>query len=153
MIPTWCTFNLVYWESSGSTRFEHYLLILRRRYTNGIWYIACVCQLAVARLQWYANAVYLAPPQDEQVMLETCRGPWFSINWMKSASRWFHYTEISAVVFPSKFCEMMRHIDVVTPSWCDALRAVNVRLFLASLSRVHELHGEATKPNIWRLAW
>jgi hypothetical protein len=30
------------------------------------------------------------PPEDEQVMLETCRGPWFSTNWMKSASRWFH---------------------------------------------------------------
>jgi hypothetical protein len=27
-------------------------------------------------------------------MLETCRGLWFSINWMKSASSWFHYTDI-----------------------------------------------------------
>jgi hypothetical protein len=26
-------------------------------------------------------------------MFETCRGLWFSINWMKSASRWFHYTD------------------------------------------------------------
>jgi hypothetical protein len=26
-------------------------------------------------------------------LLETCRGPWFPINWMKSASRWFHYTD------------------------------------------------------------
>jgi hypothetical protein len=26
-------------------------------------------------------------------MLETCRGHWFSINWMKNASRWFHYTD------------------------------------------------------------
>jgi hypothetical protein len=26
-------------------------------------------------------------------MLETCRGPWFPINWMKIASRWFHYTD------------------------------------------------------------
>jgi hypothetical protein len=40
------------------------------------------------------SAVCLAPPEDEQVMLETCRGPWFSINWMKSASCWFHYTDI-----------------------------------------------------------
>jgi hypothetical protein len=39
------------------------------------------------------SAVFAAPPEDEQVMLETFRGPWFSINWMKSASRWFHYTE------------------------------------------------------------
>jgi hypothetical protein len=40
------------------------------------------------------SAVGLAPPEDEQVVLETCRGPWFSINWMKSSSRWFHYTDI-----------------------------------------------------------
>jgi hypothetical protein len=31
----------------ASTCFEHYLLILRRRFTNGTWYIACVlCQMA-----------------------------------------------------------------------------------------------------------
>jgi hypothetical protein len=34
-----------------------------------------------------------AHPKVMQVMLEICRGPWFSINWMKSASRWFHYTD------------------------------------------------------------
>jgi hypothetical protein len=28
------------------------------------------------------------------VMLETCRGSWSPINWMKSVSRWFHYTDI-----------------------------------------------------------
>jgi hypothetical protein len=33
-------------------------------------------------------------PEDEQVMLETCRGPWFLINWIKCASRWFHCTDI-----------------------------------------------------------
>jgi hypothetical protein len=27
-------------------------------------------------------------------MFETCRGLWFSINWMKNALRWFHYTDI-----------------------------------------------------------
>jgi hypothetical protein len=37
-----------------------------------------------------SNAVCVAHPEDEQVMLETCRGPWFSIHWMNSASRWFH---------------------------------------------------------------
>jgi hypothetical protein len=42
MKPTWCTFHSIYWESRTSTCFEHYLLILRRRYTNGIWYTACV---------------------------------------------------------------------------------------------------------------
>jgi hypothetical protein len=40
------------------------------------------------------TAICAVPPEDEQVMLETCTGSWFSINWMKSASRWFHYTEI-----------------------------------------------------------
>jgi hypothetical protein len=40
------------------------------------------------------NAVCEAPPEDEKVMLETCRGLWFSINWLKSASRWFRYTDI-----------------------------------------------------------
>jgi hypothetical protein len=40
------------------------------------------------------NPVCVTPPEDEQVMLETCGGPWFSINWMKGASRWFHYTVV-----------------------------------------------------------
>jgi hypothetical protein len=39
------------------------------------------------------NAVCEAPPEDEQVMLETCRGCGFLVYWMKSASCWFHYTE------------------------------------------------------------
>jgi hypothetical protein len=38
------------------------------------------------------SAVWVAPPANDQVRLETCRGPWFSINWMKFVSRWFHYT-------------------------------------------------------------
>jgi hypothetical protein len=46
------------------------------------------------------NAVCVALPEDEQVMLETCRGSWLSINWMKSASRWFHYTDISYISMP-----------------------------------------------------
>jgi hypothetical protein len=40
------------------------------------------------------NVICVAPPEDEQVVLETCRGLWFSINWMESASRWFHCTDI-----------------------------------------------------------
>jgi hypothetical protein len=44
------------------------------------------------------SAVCVAPTDDEQVMLETCRGPWFSIIWIKSALRWFHYTD----TYPSK---------------------------------------------------
>jgi hypothetical protein len=33
------------------------------------------------------------PFVDEQVMIETCRSCWFSINWMKSASRWSHHAD------------------------------------------------------------
>jgi hypothetical protein len=40
------------------------------------------------------NAVCAGSPEDEQVMLETCRNLCFSINWMKSASCWFQYTDI-----------------------------------------------------------
>jgi hypothetical protein len=34
----------------------------------------------------YTKCRLWTPPEDDQVMLETCRGPWFSIYWMKSAS-------------------------------------------------------------------
>jgi hypothetical protein len=90
--PTWCTYYSIYQELRAATYFEHYLLILRRRYTNGTWYTACVLwMLAAPRLKWnqfhsnpgadnWHNTLYVkcrcaAPPEDEQVMLETCRGP------------------------------------------------------------------------------
>jgi hypothetical protein len=96
--PMWPTFYSIYWELRACTCFGHYLLILRRRYTNDTWYIACVlCQLAAPGLEWNwhnTHAISKVPPDDEQVMLETCRGPQFLINWIKSASRWFHYTDI-----------------------------------------------------------
>jgi hypothetical protein len=55
----------------------------------------CHSQLTYARNTSIPNAVCVAPLKDEQVMLETCRGLWFSINWTKSASRWFHYTDLT----------------------------------------------------------
>jgi hypothetical protein len=45
------------------------------------------------------SAVCAVPPEDEQVMLETCRGHWFSINWMINASRWFHCTDFRMIFF------------------------------------------------------
>jgi hypothetical protein len=42
------------------------------------------------------NAVCVAPPEGEQVMLETCRCLQFSINRTKSASRCFHYSDIQS---------------------------------------------------------
>jgi hypothetical protein len=100
----WCSFHSIYLESKASTCFEHYFLIIRRCCTNSIWCIACVyCQLAVARLQQNCNRAYTkcrcaTPPEDEQAMLETCRDLWFSINWMKRASRWLHYTDVLFLV-------------------------------------------------------
>jgi hypothetical protein len=53
--PTRCTFHSIHCKLKAPTCFEHYLLILRRCYTNGIWYIMCVCQFSVARLQFHCN--------------------------------------------------------------------------------------------------
>jgi hypothetical protein len=53
------------------------------------------CGTVAVSLTLYArnipNTVCAVPPEDKQVMLETCRDSWFSINWMKRASRWFQY--------------------------------------------------------------
>jgi hypothetical protein len=69
--------------------------------------------MSVSLQSWYSqltlyartipSAVCTAPTEDEQVMLETSRGPWFSINWMKCASRWFHYTDILWCTFSKTF--------------------------------------------------
>jgi hypothetical protein len=101
MKPTWCTFHSIYWESMASTWFRALLAhpqeVLHKRHlvycvrimSVGCGKVAVHCKRATAN---WPNVVCVAPPEDEQVMLETCRGSWFSINWMKSVSRWFHYT-------------------------------------------------------------
>jgi hypothetical protein len=59
-------------------------------------YCVCVMSVGCARVHGPSynipSAVYVALPEDEQVMFETCRGPYFLINWIKSASRMFHST-------------------------------------------------------------
>jgi hypothetical protein len=69
--------------------------------TNGIWHIAVSLQPCHSQLTLYAcsipNAVCVEPPKDERVVLEICRGLWFSINWMKTASRWFQYTDATVI--------------------------------------------------------
>jgi hypothetical protein len=58
---------------NASTCFERYLLIFRRRCISGTWYIACVlCQLAAP--EFIPSADFVSPPEDEQVILETCTG-------------------------------------------------------------------------------
>jgi hypothetical protein len=49
---------------------------------HGCSFTATVPQLTDIRTQ-YPKCRLCRPPEDEQVMLETCKGPWFWINWMK----------------------------------------------------------------------
>jgi hypothetical protein len=105
MKPTWCTFHSTFenqrplpvssitCSSSGSAT-QTAFGILHAYNVSWLCY-GCSCH---GQLTLYAcnipNAVCVTPPEDEQILLETCRGLWFSINWLKSASRWFHYTEM-----------------------------------------------------------
>jgi hypothetical protein len=43
-----CTFYSLCYELRASTCFEHYLLISRRRYTNGTWNTVCVLRQVIA---------------------------------------------------------------------------------------------------------
>jgi hypothetical protein len=40
------------------------------------------------------RVVCAEPPEDEQLILKTCRGTQFLINWTERASCWFYYTDI-----------------------------------------------------------
>jgi hypothetical protein len=80
------------------TLLAHPQVMLNKRHL-----VHCVSQLNVARMQTanvpqptgitrtqYIKCRCAVPPEDELVILETCSSPWISINWMNSASRWFH---------------------------------------------------------------
>jgi hypothetical protein len=74
------------------------------------------------------NAVCRAPPEDEQVMLETCRGPWFSINLMKSASRWFHCTDRYTLYWPIYIILTdIRYTDRYTLYWQIYIKLTDIR--------------------------
>jgi hypothetical protein len=71
----------VYCEVTASTCFRQYLLVFRRHCVHNIRYILCVLgMLAATRVggaQYTQNiplAVYTVPTDDEQAVLETCRG-------------------------------------------------------------------------------
>jgi hypothetical protein len=58
------------YELTASTCFEHYFLISSRSCIHNNWYISCVlCRLAAIPI-----VVYAVPPDDEQIVLEACRG-------------------------------------------------------------------------------
>jgi hypothetical protein len=78
----------VYYELAASTCFEHYLLIFRRRRTNSD-FIVRVCYICWLLPGFHSNpgsiqqtyharnipiVLCAAPPGDEQVVLEICRG-------------------------------------------------------------------------------
>jgi hypothetical protein len=95
-------FNLLK-ELRASTCFEHYLLILRRCYTNDTWYIACVlCQFATPGLMQPTDIT-----RTQYIKCRLCRASWgwasnawnmlrpLIVNKLnKNASRWFHSTNI-----------------------------------------------------------
>jgi hypothetical protein len=85
----------IYYELAASPCLEQYLLIFRRRCTNNNWYFACMLCLLVAtrigvdQFQFHSNPgssqqtqhtckipmfVCAVPPENEQVVLEICRG-------------------------------------------------------------------------------
>jgi hypothetical protein len=80
------------------TLHKRHLVYCVRIMSVGCGRVAFSLQPCHSQLTLYArnipNAVCAVSPEDEQVMLETCRGPWFSTNWMESVSCWFNYTDI-----------------------------------------------------------
>jgi hypothetical protein len=63
----------------------------------------------------HASVFRVAPSEDEQVMLETCRGLLFLINWIKNASRWFYCIDTLIIdvlcedQYGLKFCNCVIH--------------------------------------------
>jgi hypothetical protein len=123
MEPSCCTFHSIYWESRTSACFEHYLLILRTHARN------------------IPSAVCATPPEDEQVMFETCIGSWLSVNWIKSASSWFHYTHVRSLT--RKFSlVILYHINSVYTTGNNFLTALNI---LNSLTSARFSYGTKKK--------
>jgi hypothetical protein len=66
----------------------------------------------------------------------TCRGPWFSINWMKTESRWFHYTDINSVPTKIHFwldtafalrTLLQRYLSTYYSMWVQVCRQITLR--------------------------
>jgi hypothetical protein len=73
-------------------------------------------------------AACLIPPEDEQVMLETCTGHQFLINWKDRASCWFHCTDfrvvsdccyslVSELLFLDLYYQEEQSMDIVSLNW------------------------------------
>jgi hypothetical protein len=121
----------------------------------------------IAHARNIPNAVCTAPPEDEQVMLETCRGPWFSVNWIKSASRWFHYTEkCCCLKFCANFClksgpaslewykSELNKFAIMCRLWCSILQSYCVVLvweavkYVTTVPQEHTAHLQCLKLSV-----
>jgi hypothetical protein len=91
----------------------------------------------ITRMQ-YTKCRCATPPEDEQVMFETCRGSWFSMNWIKSASRWFHYTDVLR-------CTVSKTLSFTIRTYCVQ---IVVRLFyqIPSIFNLRNLAFDVPKP-------
>jgi hypothetical protein len=72
-------------KAEVTINYSHSISIMKPTWRAFIQFIENQGPQLILYVRNILNAVCVAPPKDEQVMLETCRGPWFSINWMKSA--------------------------------------------------------------------
>jgi hypothetical protein len=77
MKPKCCTFHSIYCESRGLYTFR--ALRAHPQETVGCGAVTVKLQSCQSQMTLYArnipHAVSVAPPEDEQVMFETCRGP------------------------------------------------------------------------------
>jgi hypothetical protein len=86
------------------------------------------------------NVSWLSHGCSVQVMLETCRGRWFWINWTKSASRWFHHTDVTLLCyFMSQFLERNKKCYNKQTSWEGVPFVYKHPLFNLHLSRMNPL--------------
>jgi hypothetical protein len=92
-------------EGAAQTAFG----ILRTCYDSWLWH-RCSFTATVPQRN-IPNSVCVAPPENKQVTLEKCRGLWFSMNWMKSASRWFHYTDIRTMTHGQQNIKILYHLQ------------------------------------------
>jgi hypothetical protein len=128
----------------------------------------CCATVAVKLQSWHSqltlyarnipSAVCEAPPEDEQVMLETCRGPWFSINWMKSASRWFHYTDkwFSFIAHSSGHrmfnvtCLFTNNLDTSSVGIGPSINNEQLHVYLMFAFDKEQVHSSANYTIKWR---
>jgi hypothetical protein len=70
-------------------------------------------------------------------MVDTSRRFWFSINWMKSASRWFHYTDILWYNFWMRFKSALLPLTLSKLHYYTSISYVHYYFFSKILPCIH----------------